>query len=678
MRLGRFGVLFFSLLISALLRSQTSVPVLVQSLPPKLDIGPSGLALDMRDYFVVPGVTGTQLVQFETVAGRFNVELRSDVAPRHVANFLAYVQAGAYTNTFFHQSTSFAPGGVSVVRGGAYGFRLPFEFTVVSKFAPVALEYNVPNTRGTLAAMRAIDPTSATSEWFFNVRDNSTLLSPANAFGGYSVFGRVLGTGMTVVDAIAALPRYNTGSVFTEIPLRNVGTAAPNETNLVVVSSVKPATLFPTNGGLSVVTFSVESGNPNIISGAISGAILRITPGNAGTTTMTVRATDTNGNVAVLAVIADVGAATEPPLFASQPLSQSVPAGATVVLNAAATEAGSYRWEHNGVPVPGATSDTLMLHNVTLSSAGSYVSVATNVAGATRSNPAMVAVLTAPPIDKGRLVNLSILTSVGAGANVLTMGAYVGPGDSLGALPLVIRAVGPTLAQPPYGVANVLPDPVMTFFSAASSNPLETNDDWGGSPALEAAFSAVAAFQLPAASRDSAIVRSGPGVSAGGYTVQVQGKGATSGACIAEIYDASGSSRTTTTPRLINLSTRAQINDGSDLAVGFVIGGNSPVTVLIRGVGPSLSAFGVAGLMEDPRIELFDNRSGRRIAGNDDWAGGTEIASVSASVGAFALRSEASKDAVVVLTLQPGPYSVRVAGVNGAGGVVLVEVYEVP
>ena len=82
--------------------------------------------------------------------------------------------------------------------------------------------------------------------------------------------------------------------------------------------------------------------------------------------------------------------------------------------------------------------------------------------------------------------------------------------------------------------------------------------------------------------------------------------------------------------------------------------------------------------MDDPRIELYDNRTNQRIASNDDWGGVAEIASVSASVGAFALRSEASKDAVIVLTLQPGPYSVRVAGVGGTGGAALVEVYEVP
>ena len=109
-----------------------------------------------------------------------------------------------------------------------------------------------------------------------------------------------------------------------------------------------------------------------------------------------------------------------------------------------------------------------------------------------------------------------------------------------------------------------------------------------------------------------------------------------------------------------------------------MIGGQSARTVIVRGVGPSLAVFGVTGVMEDPRLELFDNSTSQRIAGNDDWAGSPEIAAASNSVGAFALSAANSKDAVLILTLPPGPYSARISGANGAGGVALVEVYEVP
>src|SRR5690606_9419707 len=167
----------------------------------------------------------------------------------------------------------------------------------------------------------------------------------------------------------------------------------------------------------------------------------------------------------------------------------------------------------------------------------------------------------------GRLSNLSILTRTGSGARVLTMGAVVGPGDFTEALPLLIRAVGPTLAQPPFNVAGVLPDPVLTLFAAGT--PLESNDNWGGAPALANAFQSVAAFALPADSLDSAMLRTAPGMAPGPYTVTVTGQGETSGNVIAEIYDASAVARTASTPRLINLSTLGEIDPGADLALGF-------------------------------------------------------------------------------------------------------------
>jgi hypothetical protein len=224
----------------------------------------------------------------------------------------------------------------------------------------------------------------------------------------------------------------------------------------------------------------------------------------------------------------------------------------------------------------------------------------------------------------------------------------------------------------------VLPDPVMTFYAAGNATPIDTNDNWGGSATLAAAFRSVAAFELPAASLDSAMAQLAPGAAPGGYTVQVTGKGDTSGSVIAEIYDAFGAGRMATTPRLTNLSTRTEIENGGDLAVGFVLGGQSARTVLVRGVGPSLAQFGITGVMADPRLVLFNNNTGQQIAANDDWAGSLEIATAAAAVGAFPLTGGTSKDAVLLVTLPPGAYSARLNGANGAGGAAIVEVYEVP
>lgn len=675
MRFVRLSLLSFIFCAAVSLRAQSSGPALVQPLPPQsLSPGGAAVTIDLRNYFGIPGLQGSQFAQFDTVFGRFNVELRDDAAPRHVANFLAYAQAGIYTKTFIHRAASFDGGAVSIVQGGGYGYRLPFEIYTVSKFAPVALEYNLPNARGTLAAARTADINSATSEWYFNTRDNSTILNQSNG-GGYTVFGRVMGTGMTVVDQIAALPHYNAGGFFPELPLRNVTGTSFNETNLVVINSVTPATLFPTGGGASVLELSAENSAPAVVEHVLSGSTLTMSPNSPGSATFTVRAVDADGNAATGSFAVTVmGTA---PVFVTQPMSQTVASGSTVVFNAPAPAAASYRWERNGVEIPGATSSTLVVNSAATANAGTYVCIATNALGTTRSDAATLAVVNLDATEVGRLVNLSILTSAGPGAKVLTMGAYVGPGESTERLPLVIRAVGPTLTK--FNVGGVLPDPVMTFYAAGNPTPIDSNDNWGGSAQFAAAFKSVAAFDLPPDSLDSAIVRTNPGVAAGGYTVQVTGKNNATGNVIAEIYDASGSARTATTPRLINLSTLAQIDAGTDLAVGFVLGGQSARTVLVRGVGPSLgqAPFNISGVMADPRIELFNNDTGQKIAANDDWAGSAEIATAAESVGAFALFSGSSKDAVLLVTLPPGPYSARLSGANGAGGTAIVEVYEV-
>ena len=109
-----------------------------------------------------------------------------------------------------------------------------------------------------------------------------------------------------------------------------------------------------------------------------------------------------------------------------------------------------------------------------------------------------------------------------------------------------------------------------------------------------------------------------------------------------------------------------------------MLGGQSARTVLVRGVGPSLASLGVTGVMADPRLELFNNDTGQRIAGNDDWAGSAEIAAAATAVGAFRLVAADSKDAVLLLTLAPGTYSARLNGVGATGGAAIVEVYEVP
>ncbi|HUR58193.1 MAG TPA: peptidylprolyl isomerase [Opitutaceae bacterium] len=631
------------------------------------------MTVDLRNYFNVPGVTG-QIAQFDTVLGRFNVELRADVAPRHVANFLTYIQVNAYANSFFHRIDSVDPvnSAIGIVQGG--GFRVAGGNSVaeVPKFAPVPLEYNLPNARGSLAAARTSDNVNtATSEFFFNVRDNSTNLNQSNG-GGYTVFGRVIGNGMTVVDAIAALQRVNAGGpFFTQLPVRNYAGGEVTSANLALVNSVSAASIFPTGAGASLLSFSTQSSAPGVVQASLSGSTLTLTPGGNGNATITVRAVDTENNFAEATF--SVNVTTTAPAFVTQPLPQTVGVGSTLALTATAANAERYQWQRNGVDIPGATSSTLVVNNVTGLNAGSYTVTVGNAVGGLTSAPVNVSVVNTTPTEVGRLINLSILTSIRAPGDSFTLGYVVGGAGTSGAKPLIVRAVGPSLIS--LGVPGTLNDPKIELFAGGTKTG--ENDNWGGSPTLANAFASVGAFGYSSAlSLDAAALAD---ITTRDNSVRVSANGNGTGAVIAEIYDATPFENiSATTPRLLNVSVLKVIDTNSSMTAGFVIRGQTGRTVLVRAIGPGLTAaFGLQGVMPDPQLSLFNSAS-MKIAENDNWGGSNAIAATGASVGAFAIANGGSRDAMLVMTLPPGDYTATVSGVGGFGGNVIVEVYEVP
>jgi uncharacterized protein YfaP (DUF2135 family) len=130
--------------------------------------------------------------------------------------------------------------------------------------------------------------------------------------------------------------------------------------------------------------------------------------------------------------------------------------------------------------------------------------------------------------------------------------------------------------------------------------------------------------------------------------------------------------------QLVNTSVRVRVGTGDEtLITGFVIG-PTPKTFLFRAIGPSLSIFGVGGLLADPSLTLYSGD--RVITSNEDWSvnsaySAATIAQISATAGAFALPAN-SKDAALIVTLPSGPYTVQIAGANGGTGVALFEAYE--
>lgn len=392
------------------------------------------------------------------------------------------------------------------------------------------------------------------------------------------------------------------------------------------------------------------------------------------------------GGLAVSASATLTVSAIAAPTITTQPSAQSINSGATIVFTTAATGTDlAYQWEYsgnggsswtnlsNGNGISGATDAQLVIQSATGARAGEYACVVSNPGGSLETTPAALTVVTSS--NPGRLVNLSVLSLAGSGSQLLTVGFVSGGSGTQGMQPLLLRAIGPSLAQ--FNVTGWMPDPELQLFTSTPTL-VASNTGWASTlanqTAVTAADSATFAFALNnTASADSALVQT---LNPGGYSAQVSSVSGTAGQVLAEIYDDTAA-YTVTSPRLVNLSSSVQVVKGGTLTAGFVVGGNSAETVLVRASGPALTAFGVSNVMPDPQIVLY-NQQQQPLASNAGWGGDPAVSAAASAVYAFAFTDPTSKDSALLLTLPPGNYSAAATSVSGSGGEVLIEVYEVP
>ena len=167
-------------------------------------------------------------VLIETSLGNIEVNLFDKTTPKTVENFLTYVKANAYTDSFIHRS---APG--FVLQAGGYKYTTKIE--AIPQNAKVVNEPVYSNVRGTIAMAKVgNDANSATNQWFINLsNENVPNLDKQN--GGFTVFGQISASHMEIVDQITKLNRFNMGSPLDSIPLRNY--TATDNTNKVPVTN---------------------------------------------------------------------------------------------------------------------------------------------------------------------------------------------------------------------------------------------------------------------------------------------------------------------------------------------------------------------------------------------------------------------------------------------------------
>jgi peptidyl-prolyl cis-trans isomerase A (cyclophilin A) len=294
------------------LESRHMMAIAVAGALPDLVVAPGGTIapIDTAAQFSVTGVTvqGT-VVEMATQAGTGSsvrslfLELYDQAipgrsaAPISTANFLSYVNTGAYDSSIFHRATDFAgdAGPAKFLQGG--GFTADAEgWGNVATVAPINLEWaaNRPNAKGTISYARTSDVNSATSGFFFNVVANPSFDAVGNQ---YAAFGRVVGDGQAILDSYAALRRVNASAVtpaFATLPVSSVdGITYQNlPDRLVTVLSAgvvaSPATAF----GLTAT-----SSAPTIASVVVDAAgKLQLAVGQTrGTATITVTGTDLSG-----------------------------------------------------------------------------------------------------------------------------------------------------------------------------------------------------------------------------------------------------------------------------------------------------------------------------------------------------------------------------------------------
>jgi photosystem II stability/assembly factor-like uncharacterized protein len=262
-------------------------------------------------------------------------------------------------------------------------------------------------------------------------------------------------------------------------------------------------------------------------------------------------------------------------------------------------------------------------------------------------------------LASGQALNISTRVRVETGGGVM-IGGFIISGNA--SKTVAVRGVGPSLSD--FGLTDVLADPTLELRSSDGAL-LAQNDNWESDPAQAAQLTALG-LALHHPNESGLVATLNPGAS---YTAVLAGKNSGTGVGVVEVYDVNQAADA----QLANISTRGFVRTGGSVMIGgFILGGGNP-RVALRGMGPSLSQFGLTPVLADPTLELHDG-NGALLISNDDWQNDPTSA---AQLSSFGLAPQNPKESGIFASLPAGAFTAILAGKNGGVGLGLVEIYNV-
>jgi len=525
-----------------------------------------------------------------------------------------------------------------------------------------------------------------------------------------SPVGAVLRSSIAAAASLGAMNSLVGATTVVPVPSDNPATATVGQSFGVVFTC-------PNNGG-SVAAYNIGGAPPpGLVFAGLNQSLtctLSGTPTTPGSYSFSVQAIGPEGEQSVTlqyTVVVAASGPVAPPVFTTNPSTQTAVVGQNVSFTVAASGSPTYSWTGPAGVIAGATSSTLSLTNVQLSATGSYTATATNSAGSVMSAAATLTVTAAPaaPVFTTQPVNRTVTVGQSASFNAVASGSptyawefgtTIISGATSGTLAITnaqvanagsytciaTNAVGSTNSVSVTLTVNTLAAPVFTVnpvaVTIATSHSAVFSVSASGSPTPTYQWNLNAAPISGATDPILQVSNAGQG-NAGAYTCT-----ATNSVGSVTSTSAGLTVTTTTNPgHLINLSARAAVGTGNNILIGgFGVQGTGTKQLLVRGVGPALSAFFTNDLAV-PQLVMLDN-SGAIVATNIGWGNAPVAGSSTASeaptdattnlmnsLGAYTI-APGSGDTAMVLTMPAGNNTAQISGVGATSGIALCEIYD--